>query len=109
MCFFMDEEEKVNYFYDFGVQFRMLIWVVICEKAKTEGVFMHKKICPGSGDADLNILMVLCGLEMKKARIMSFYSGNFFSKLFHEQKKVKFFWLSCHSLNFAWFLKLNSV
>lgn len=90
----MDEEEIVNYFHDFGAQFRMLIWVVICEKAKTEGLFMQKKICPGSGDADLNILMVLCGLEMKKGRTMSFYSGNFKIISWTEESEVIFTVLS---------------
>lgn len=68
--------------------------MVICEIAETEGLFMQKKVCPGSGDVDSNILIVLCDLEMKRGRTLSFYSGNFFSKLFHEQKKWKLFPLS---------------
>lgn len=75
--------------------------MVICEIAETEDLFMQKKVCPGSGSADLNMLMVLCSLEMKRGRTPSFYSGNFLSKLFHKRKKVKLFSLSCNSLNFA--------
>lgn len=50
-----------------------------------------KSVCLGFGDADLNLLMVLCGLEMKRGRTVPFYSGSFFSKLFNEQKKWKLF------------------
>lgn len=67
--------------------------MVIHESLKLR-VYLCRKVCPGSGDADLNILMFLCGLEMKRGRTVSFYSGNFFSKLFHEQKKLKLFSLS---------------
>lgn len=85
MCFFFkDEEEIVNYFRDLGVSLGC------------ECLFMQKKkkVCLGSGGADLNILMVLCGLEMKRGRTVPFCSGNLFSKLFNEQKNWKLFSLS---------------
>lgn len=68
--------------------------MVICEITKTECLFKQKKVCPGSVDAHLNILMVLCDLDMKRGRTVSFYSGNVLSKLFNEQKKWKLFSVS---------------